>query len=132
MPVGRGGTRRGRRRAETQQREQLNPVEAGGQAIATRTRRRRAAALAEPADDLNRERAGAGNEGDMNNNRVLGEGLRLGRGGAAKVDDGADKPLDDYDSGGKANGVEDDGNASPVPEKVCALNFEDVILSLHV
>ncbi|XP_031386894.1 casein kinase 1-like protein HD16 [Punica granatum] len=121
MPVGRGGARRGRGGAAKQQRQQKNPVEAGGEAIATRTRRRRAAAaaaVAEPADNLDKDKACAGDEGDKNKNRVLGDGLRLGRGGAAKVEVAADKEMDDYDSGGKGNGGDDEGNTTPLPEKV--------------
>ncbi|KAL6334925.1 hypothetical protein AAG906_023730 [Vitis piasezkii] len=128
MPVLRSGVRRGRPAGAANQQEQreANPIE--GEAIATRTRRRRAAAEApknrqQPAIDENLVAAGAAAQvrGKEEDGRRLDE-ARVGGAGGAQNDEVGKKKMDDFDSGGrsaeKAHVGEDEGSTAPLPEKV--------------
>ncbi|XP_052181686.1 casein kinase 1-like protein HD16 [Diospyros lotus] len=123
MPELRSGVRRGR---AAKQQPNTNAVEAG-EAIATRTRRRRAAAAAPQDDQPVNVNVVAAAEAE---NKVPEQPLRVGAagGGAGGIGRGAgreeiaDKPMDDYHSGGrsadKAQVGEDEGSTAPLPEKV--------------
>ncbi|PSR96882.1 Casein kinase 1-like protein [Actinidia chinensis var. chinensis] len=120
MPELRSGARRGRAPKQQQQPNQ-NPIEGGG-AIATRTRRRRAAAESPKNDQAVNENVvaveapAAAREAD---NRVLVEplGVGVGDGGAGGREEVGEKPMDD--SGGyKVHAGEDEGSTAPLPERV--------------
>ncbi|GFZ08076.1 protein kinase family protein [Actinidia rufa] len=125
MPELRSVARRGR--APKQQQPNQNPIEGGG-AIATRTRRRRAAAEAPKNDRAVNENVvaieapAAAREAE---NRVLVEPLVVGVGGGGLGDIGGvggreevgEKPMDDS-GGDKAHAVEDEGSTAPLPERV--------------
>ena len=135
MPELRSGARRGR--APKQQQPNQNPIEGGG-AIATRTRRRRAAAESPKNDQAVNENVvaieapEAAREAD---NRVLveplGVGVGVGVGGGGLGDIGGvggreevgEKPMDDS-GGDKAHAVEDEGSTAPLPERVRLLNLD--------
>ncbi|XP_020533916.1 casein kinase 1-like protein HD16 isoform X2 [Jatropha curcas] len=140
----RSGARRGRGAAAKQQ---PNPTEAG-EAIATRTRRRRAAAAAAGAAPKNNNTnnnndkdqqqpvdenlvavavaAAAAAANKENRGLVVGgvgiAGVSAVGGEAEKEEEVGEKPMDDYDSGGKSHGKvnagEDEGSTAPLPEKV--------------
>ncbi|KAJ9190247.1 hypothetical protein P3X46_001471 [Hevea brasiliensis] len=147
MPVLRSGARRGRGAATAATKQQTNPTEAV-EAIATRTRRRRAEAAAAGAAPKNNNTnnnnekdqqqpvdenivavaavaagAVAVNQGE---NRGLEGGVGVAGvgviGGGAEKEEVGEKPMDDYDGGGKsnekANAGEDEGSTAPLPEKV--------------
>ena len=136
MPELRSGARRGR--APKQQQPNQNPIEGGG-AIATRTRRRRAAAESPKNDQAVNENVvaveapAAAREAD---NRVLveplGVGVGVGGGGAGDIGGGGggggreevgEKPMDDS-GGDKAHAGEDEGSTAPLPERVRLLNLD--------
>ncbi|GLU14440.1 hypothetical protein SLE2022_310100 [Rubroshorea leprosula] len=137
----RSGVRGGRAAAKKkqQQHQQPNPIEAG-EAIATRTRRRQAAAAAAAAvvpvpknnegnrNEENKKQpqqavgeklevpaaAGALNEENRKNNKVLEEGVRR------EKEEVGERHMDEFDSGGKdkVNAGEDEGSTAPLPERV--------------
>ena len=120
MPVLRSGARRGR---AAKQQPNTTPIE--GEAIATRTRRRRAAEAAPPKNDqpVNENvvaAAAPAAEAREAENKVLEEPLRLG-GGVGREEVG-EKPMDDNDNGArsaeKAHAGEDEGSTAPLPERV--------------
>ena len=124
MPILRSGVRRGRPAGAANQQDQrgANPIE--GEAIATRTRRRRAAAGApknrqHPAIDENL--AAPQVRGKEEDGRRLDE-VRVGGAGGAQNDEVGKKKMDDVDSGGrsadKPHAGEDEGSTAPLPEKV--------------
>ena len=133
MPELRNVARRGR--APKQQQPNQNPIEGGG-AIATRTRRRRAATEAPKNDqEVNEnvvaiEAPEAAREAD---NRVLveplGVGVGVGGGGLGDIggvggrEEVGEKPMDDS-GGDKAHAVEDEGSTAPLPERVRLLNLD--------
>lgn len=127
MPVLRSGVRRGRPAgaANQQERREANPIE--GEAIATRTRRRRAAAEVpknrqQPAIDENL--AAAQVRAKEEDGRRLDETC-VGGAGGAQNDEVGKKKMDDFDSGGrsaeKPHAGEDEGSTAPLPEKVWSL-----------
>lgn len=122
MPVLRSGVRRGR---AAKQQPKSNPTE-GEAAIATRTRRRRAAVKNDQAVNENvvAAAAPAADAREVGNNRVLEEPVRVGGdiGGGGREEVG-ERPMDDFGSGGaksadKALGGEDEGSTAPLPERV--------------
>ncbi|KAA8540363.1 hypothetical protein F0562_024718 [Nyssa sinensis] len=121
MPVLRSGVRRGR---AAKQQPNSNPIE--GEAVATRTRRRRAAAGA-PKNDQPIDENIAPEEARQVEDKGLEEPLGVGGGGdigggGAKREEVGEKPMDDCDSGArsadKAQAGEDEGSTAPLPERV--------------
>lgn len=168
MPVLRSGARGVRAAAKQQQPSPIEQGEAI--ATRTRRRRAAAAAAVLPSNDANNINnndnkdldntdrdnndtqqqqpvnenvvvAAAAASEEKEDNRNLGEGLRVAAGGGgARKEEIGEKPMDQFESGGrsndKANAGEDDGNTASLPEKVCYLfvytNLNHRIFWLHL
>lgn len=127
MPVLRSGARRGRAK---QQKDVLSPIEPEGEAIASRTRRRRiAAAAVEVVPNTDAKQLSKGNDrqpppvndrvaavvANPEEHRVPKEGFRVrgggdfgvaevgGGAGGAKKEEIGEKKMDDHDSGAGSN-----------------------------